>query len=382
MSKHGQTLSLQERESLILNYPLFCLLQPQEVSALAVAFDEIAVDEGYTITQQDTVVDSIFLIANGHAQVERTISTVEGTQVIPVAKLKKGDAIGLSEKGIYSQVGTRTARVTAASAMTLLTLGIQEFHRFLEKPTVAYPALKNMTEKILLMQFIRSSHIFEHLRKDEVQQLAHDIQKIKIQEKKVLFSEGDEADACYFVLSGQIAINTMQNNQNITLATLGASSLLGEGSLLEQGHRNATAIALEESELFVIHKSQLHFLNTNNTLQNHADESRIYQIRPIKNKVMDNSIENDNVLDKTLISKTENIIWGNLNNHLTLGDLLDQYQDTIPNLTIMDLYKTALNMKQRKLIIFQDETSKQAHGIKLLFKNLLNKLTSNTSFKD
>ncbi len=382
MSKHEQTLSLQERESLILNYPLFCLLQPQEVSDLATAFNEVLVNEGDTITQQDTVVDSIFLIADGQAQVERTISTVEGTQVIPVAKLKKGDAIGLSEKGLYSQVGTRTARVTAASTMTLLTLGIKEFHRFLEKPTVAYPALKNMTEKILLMQFIKSSHIFEHLRKDEVQQLAHDIQKIKIREKEVLFSEGDKANACYFILSGQISVNTIQNNQNITLATLGASSLLGEGSLLEQGHRNATATALADSELFIIHKSQLHFLNTNNQLHNHVDESRIYQIRPIKNKVMDNSIESDNVLDKTLTSKTENIIWGNLNNNLTLGDLLDQYQNTIPNLTIMDLYKTALKMKQRKLIVFQDETRKQIHGIRLLFKNLLKKLTSNTSFKD
>ncbi|MHB1221397.1 MAG: cyclic nucleotide-binding domain-containing protein [Gammaproteobacteria bacterium] len=375
MNKCEQTLSLEERESLITSYPLFCLLQPQEVKTLAASFDEVSAELGDTITKQDTMVDSVFLIANGSANVERTISTVEGVQIIPVAKLKKGDAIGLSEKGLYSQAGTRTAQVTAATPMTLLTLGINEFYTFLQKPAVAYPALKNMTEKILLMQFIQGSHIFEHLKKDEVQQLAHDIKKIQIKKDDILFHEGDDADACYFILSGQVAINAIQNGQNKTLITLSASNLFGEASLLEKGHRNATAVALEDSELFIIDKSQLHFLNKDDTLHEHIDEHRIQQIRPIKNNAMDDSIENVNVLNGIAVSRIENIIWGNINENYTLGELLNRYKETIPKLTMKELYETALMMKAKGLITFQDETMKPQRGIKFLFKSMLKKLS-------
>src|SRR5579871_2634272 len=121
-------LSEEDREALIAHYPLFSLLIPEDIKVLSNLMYEIYVPAGLQIVNEGDVVDSVYLIAGGLAEVTRhPISTSTKNDII-VAKLSKGEAIGFSESSFFSKTGIRTGTVTALSSTLLLGIGIDSFN--------------------------------------------------------------------------------------------------------------------------------------------------------------------------------------------------------------------------------------------------------------
>src|SRR6185437_7831775 len=94
--------SIKMRESFIAHYPLFCLLNPNDIHDLALLAKEVSFAAETIIIHEGDLVDAVYLIMSGTAKVTRSITTVGKTEIIPIAHLTKGDAIGLTQTGFFS----------------------------------------------------------------------------------------------------------------------------------------------------------------------------------------------------------------------------------------------------------------------------------------
>ena len=78
-----------------------------------------------------------------------------------------------------------------------------------------------------------------------------------------LFSEGDQPASAYLIEEGAVEIRSTRAGragdppQPIVLARLGPGELVGEMSIVDQSHRTATAVALEDTILLVIDSVQI-----------------------------------------------------------------------------------------------------------------------------
>jgi CRP-like cAMP-binding protein len=79
--------------------------------------------------------------------------------------------------------------------------------------------------------------------------------EMSVQKGKKIFSQGDRADAIYFVQSGTVKVSVVSAaGKEAVLAMLGPHAFFGEGSLVGQPLRVSTATALEPVTLFQVEK--------------------------------------------------------------------------------------------------------------------------------
>ena len=72
---------------------------------------------------------------------------------------------------------------------------------------------------------------------------------------KKIFSQGDRADAIYFVQTGRVKVSVVSSaGKEAVLAMLGPHEFFGEGALVGQSLRVSTATALEPSTVFQVEK--------------------------------------------------------------------------------------------------------------------------------
>jgi CRP-like cAMP-binding protein len=85
----------------------------------------------------------------------------------------------------------------------------------------------------------------------------------KHQPDDVVFSQGDRADSVYYVRTGKVKLSvTSASGKEAVIGVLGDGDFFGEGSLISQPVRLATATALSDSTLDRIDKSKmLHVLH-------------------------------------------------------------------------------------------------------------------------
>ena len=74
----------------------------------------------------------------------------------------------------------------------------------------------------------------------------------------MIFSQGDEADAVFFVESGKVKVTVVSSaGKEAVLAMLGPRSSLGESCLVGQSIRTSTATAIEPTTLFRIERTTM-----------------------------------------------------------------------------------------------------------------------------
>jgi CRP-like cAMP-binding protein len=79
--------------------------------------------------------------------------------------------------------------------------------------------------------------------------------EIKFGKGKKIFSQGDAADAIYFVQSGRVKITVVSSaGKEAVLAMLGPHDFFGEGALVGQTLRLSTATTLEPATVFQVQK--------------------------------------------------------------------------------------------------------------------------------
>ena len=81
---------------------------------------------------------------------------------------------------------------------------------------------------------------------------------LQLRKQEKVFSQGDTAEAIYFIQSGKVKITVVSaTGQEAVVTILGPHAFLGEGSLVGQGLRVSTATAIQNSTLYRIERRSM-----------------------------------------------------------------------------------------------------------------------------
>ncbi len=107
--------------------------------------------------------------------------------------------------------------------------------------------------------------LFEPLKQAERKNLAELLHRQTIRKGETLFRRGDEGTALYIIISGCIKITLPSNKDDeITVTVFSSGDFFGEMALLDGMPRSADAVALEETHLYILDRSDfIAFLTSN-----------------------------------------------------------------------------------------------------------------------
>lgn len=101
--------------------------------------------------------------------------------------------------------------------------------------------------------------ILEELSQDELKIVAPYWQYLDLPPTEILFSEGDPADALYYVLEGELIIYKSNNTAiPFEIARVVANQFFGEQAVLDNTIRSGTLQAAEMSRLLVLKKDDFY----------------------------------------------------------------------------------------------------------------------------
>lgn len=102
---------------------------------------------------------------------------------------------------------------------------------------------------------LESIPLFQSLSPEDKARLVGSLQRRSIRKNETLFRKGDEGTTLYVIISGTIKIVLPSPlGDEVVLAIFRESDFFGEMALLDGMPRSADAVALEDSELFVLNR--------------------------------------------------------------------------------------------------------------------------------
>lgn len=240
---------------LIKSHPLFKQLPLHTTYELAGLFTLKNYHEHQVIVAEDDVVDTIYFIASGKAQVTRKFGELYATSL---AILHPGDAIGLSAEGIYSPTLKRSATVTSLTQLTAYSLELNKFNAFVNNHPELRKKLDENAKKVLRRNFIQSMDIFKNLSDRAVTLISAEITEQSFPASTYIFRQDEQGDQCFLLYTGQVEIRRQTKNEDETLiATLIAPAIFGETAVLTGAKRNASVYTLEDCQVLVLDKQTL-----------------------------------------------------------------------------------------------------------------------------
>ncbi len=273
-----------ERQRLIQQFPCFAALSLVQRKELGALMKEVQYTPFEKIVTENELVDCIYIIVKGKAEVVREVPHRKKMIQVPVAVLGPEEAIGLNDTGFYSATGQRTATVITATDMLLLRLDIKELYDFLHRHQLE-SSMSAAALQMLRIRLIKQSLPFSKLSHHRLQWLADHVEEISLPAGAILFHEGEKGDKCYLIRTGQIEILTKdENSQERRLALLKPPVLFGEATLITNTLRNATARAIEDCELLMLRYDYLSEL-----MESESDVAKMFMTlmvdrsRPLKN---------------------------------------------------------------------------------------------------
>jgi len=105
--------------------------------------------------------------------------------------------------------------------------------------------------------FLRKVPLFAELPDADLRHLCSMIKEVNLAAGETLFAEGDPGEEAYVIAEGEIEIVKVSSGRDVLLAVRTVGDVIGEGALLEQAPRNATARARAACKLLAIHKTLL-----------------------------------------------------------------------------------------------------------------------------
>ena len=271
-------------QKLIVSIPCFETLNTQQSADLAGRMHAMQAKPGEVVVTEDALVDSIYIIVNGEAEVSRLVKHGKKAIPTPVAMLHAGESIGLNDTGFYSDTGMRKATVTALTDMQLLRLDIKDLYQFLEQFQLE-TSMQNASQSMQRMRLIKQSLPFSKISPERLQWLADKVEELSLPAGATLFYQGETGDCCYLICSGKIEIlHQDENHEERQLAILKEPALIGEAILIASVTRNATARTLEPCQVLVLKNHYLsELLETEANVANMFMSLMVDRSRPTQN---------------------------------------------------------------------------------------------------
>ena len=115
------------------------------------------------------------------------------------------------------------------------------------------------------LDLLRTVPIFSELREEHVQSLARLTLRRRYPKDTVVFFENEEGDFFFMILEGRIKVTILgDDGREVILSVLGPGDFFGDMALLDNEPRSASAIAVEDSELISLHRSDFDALMATN----------------------------------------------------------------------------------------------------------------------
>lgn len=271
------------KQALIQAFPCFSHFSPTQSEAFASLWREVNFTEGEVLALEDEIVSCIYIIVSGQAEVLRIDPSKKEKNQVPVATLSEGEGVGLNDTGFYSKTGKRTATVIASSNLLTLQLDIEPLYEFL-KTNHLESSMDASALQMLRMRLIKQSLPFTKLSHERLKWLADRVEEYTVKRDTIIFNQGDKGDKCYLVCSGQIEITRKNaNGKERQIAILKPPALFGEATLIAHDVRNATARALEDSELMILkHEYLSELIESEENVANMFMTLMVDRSRPIR----------------------------------------------------------------------------------------------------
>src|SRR6266481_1008788 len=110
-------------------------------------------------------------------------------------------------------------------------------------------------------EVLRTVPLFSELTEPDMVSLARLTTRRRYPKDTVVFFENEEGDFFFTITEGRIKVTILgDDGREVILSVLGPGDFFGEMALLDNEPRSATAIAVEESELLSLHRTD--FQNT------------------------------------------------------------------------------------------------------------------------
>lgn len=323
----------KELEQLIASHSFFSFLGPADIAELVKLMEPISVKKGDIIVTEGDIVDKVYLIAAGEAEVLKKSITKNKTEILNIANLHPGEFIGLSKVGFFALEGYRTATVQAAVDSTLYAISLEQFNDFIETRSRLYPGFKKSIEKLLRMQFIKLAVPFSLLNAEDISWLSNHLEVLEVRSGEVIFQQGDKGDKAYLIQSGKIEIKKTDTAGKVTQFTLPAGQIFGETALLTGQLRNATASVLEDCHLLAIDQKLLTTVLRHNK-KTTANLEKLIKERTVISKNEKVSVTKDEsgnipivrISDKKEhflnLSEEEALVWAEINGKNSINDII------------------------------------------------------------
>ncbi len=105
-----------------------------------------------------------------------------------------------------------------------------------------------------LRHVLQNTYFFQSLKMNELDELIGHLRMIRVQKKYEIIKQGDPGDAFYLIAAGKVSVWKKKGFKNTKVAELSTDDFFGEMALLSNEPRNATIIAEEVTELFILQK--------------------------------------------------------------------------------------------------------------------------------
>lgn len=115
------------------------------------------------------------------------------------------------------------------------------------------------------LELLRTVPIFSELTGEDIASLGRLSSRRRYPKDQVVFFENEEGDFFFMILEGRIKVTILgDDGREVILSVLGPGDFFGEMALLDNEPRSATAIAVEDSELISLHRTDFQTVLTEN----------------------------------------------------------------------------------------------------------------------
>ncbi|MGE0046767.1 MAG: Crp/Fnr family transcriptional regulator [Hyphomonadaceae bacterium] len=119
-------------------------------------------------------------------------------------------------------------------------------------------ATANKTELAAVEAALAKSKLFQRFNEETRAKLAKAGSQHALEPKARLFAKGDEGDALYVVLEGEVEVRiSSEGGRDVRIAALGVGSVIGEMAALDGGPRSADVNAMRRTRLLRIQRDSL-----------------------------------------------------------------------------------------------------------------------------